>query len=194
MMRPVSYPRLLSFCPRLLTQLSRYGGLAVAAQRSARSMEELTAVSPADGLVGGLAEVWGQPAVLAAYDFTVFAGTQGAMNHKKQDRLFSLAAERSLPVVLFAEGGGGRPGDVDVGHSTASQLDVPTFATFARLRGRVPLVVLCPCPPATCCYSWLLRCSAIFALQSCVVVTPSRASSAAAASLVMRCCLPAATL
>ena len=66
-------------------------------------MEELTAVSPADGLVGGLAEVWGQPAVLAAYDFTVFAGTQGAMNHKKQDRLFSLAAERSLPVVLFAE-------------------------------------------------------------------------------------------
>jgi hypothetical protein len=104
-------------------------------------MQELIAVSPADGFVGGTAEVWGHPVVLAAYDYTVFAGTQGAMNHKKQDRLFSLAAARSLPVVLFAEGGGGRPGDVDVSHSSASQLDVPTFATFARLRERVPLVV-----------------------------------------------------
>jgi hypothetical protein len=81
------------------------------------------------------------------------------MNHKKQDRLFSLAAARSLPVVLFAEGGGGRydrwsywnlvltsrrPGDTDVDHSSASQLDVPTFATFARLRNRVPLVVAHP--------------------------------------------------
>jgi acetyl-CoA carboxylase carboxyltransferase component len=105
-------------------------------------MEELVAVSPADGLVGGLAKVWGRPVVLAAYDYTVFAGTQGAMNHKKQDRLFSIAAARSLPVVLFAEGGGGRPGDVDFSHSSASQLDVPTFATFARLRERVPLVVM----------------------------------------------------
>jgi hypothetical protein len=104
-------------------------------------MQELVAVSPADGFVGGTAEVGGHPVVLAAYDYTVFAGTQGAMNHKKQDRLFSLAAARSLPVVLFAEGGGGRPGDVDVSHSSASQLDVPTFATFARLRERVPLVV-----------------------------------------------------
>ena len=85
----------------------RYGGLAVAAQRSVKSMAELVEVSPADGVVGGLAEVWGHPVVLAAYDYTVFAGTQGAMNHKKQDRLFSLAASRSLPVVLFAEGGGG---------------------------------------------------------------------------------------
>ncbi len=55
--------------------------------------------------------------------------------------MFSIAASRSLPVVLFAEGGGGRPGDTDMNHLSASQLDVPTFATFARLRGRVPLVV-----------------------------------------------------
>ena len=104
-------------------------------------MQELVDISPADGLVGGLAEMWGQPVGVAAYDYTVFAGTQGAVNHKKQDRLFSLAAARALPVVLFAEGGGGRPGDVDISHSSASQLDVPTFATFARLRERVPLVV-----------------------------------------------------
>ncbi len=56
----------------------------MAAQRSGKSMQELIGVSPADGLVGGLAEVWGSPVVLAAYDYTVFAGTQGMMNHKKQ--------------------------------------------------------------------------------------------------------------
>ncbi len=56
----------------------------MAAQRSGKSMQELIGVSPSDGLVGGLAEVWGSPVVLAAYDYTVFAGTQGMMNHKKQ--------------------------------------------------------------------------------------------------------------
>lgn len=156
----------LHFIARLAVShlsLCRYGGLALAAQRSARSIEELVAVSPADGLVGGLAEVWGQPVVLAAYDYTVFAGTQGAMNHKKQDRLFSHAAAHSLPVVLFAEGGGGRPGDLDVGHLSASQLDVPTFATFARLRERVPLVVLCPRPPSTRALLTLIACE-VFAV------------------------------
>ena len=53
--------------------------------------------------VGGLATIGQQPVVMAAYDYTVFAGTQGAMNHKKQDRLYALALARRLPVVLFAE-------------------------------------------------------------------------------------------
>ena len=48
-----------------------------------------------------------------SYDYTVLAGTQGMRNHLKKDRLFELAERRRLPVVLFAEGGGGRPGDVD---------------------------------------------------------------------------------
>ena len=49
-----------------------------------------------------------------SYDYTVLAGTQGMRNHLKKDRLFELAERRRLPVVLFAEGGGGRPGDVDL--------------------------------------------------------------------------------
>ena len=40
--------------------------------------------------------------------------------------------------MLFAEGGGGRPGDTDTAALTG--LDVPTFAQFARLSGLVPLV------------------------------------------------------
>ncbi len=122
-----------------------YGALAIAAQRSRRSEEDLIANTPADGLVAGLATIgadrFGLPAAEAAvlsYDYTVLAGTQGMRNHAKTDRVFELAARRGLPVVLFAEGGGGRPGDTDVGGHAG--LDVPTFRMLAGLAGRVPLV------------------------------------------------------
>ena len=76
--------------------------------------------------------------LIVAYDYTVLAGTQGARNHKKQDRLFELAERQRLPIVLFAEGGGGRPGDTEGLGVTG--LDVPTFAQFAKLSGLAPLV------------------------------------------------------
>jgi len=91
-----------------------YGPLLFAAQERRRSREELIARTPADGLVGGLGEVAGRPCVAMSYDYTVLAGTQGMRNHLKKDRLFEIAERRRLPVVLFAEGGGGRPGDVDM--------------------------------------------------------------------------------
>ena len=73
-----------------------------------------------------------------SYDYTVLAGTQGMRDHLKKDRLFELAERRRLPVVLFAEGGGGRPGDVD--WPIVAGLDVRAFHLFARLSGLVPLV------------------------------------------------------
>jgi acetyl-CoA carboxylase carboxyltransferase component len=76
--------------------------------------------------------------MVIAYDYTVFAGTQGMMNHKKKDRMLEIAEEWRLPIVLFAEGGGGRPGDTD--SLGVAGLDIPTFATFARLSGLVPLI------------------------------------------------------
>ncbi|BCZ25383.1 carboxyl transferase domain-containing protein [Mycobacterium senriense] len=122
-----------------------YGALAIAAQRSRRSDEDLIANTPADGLVAGLATIGADrfgraaaQAVVASYDYTVLAGTQGMRNHAKTDRVFDLAARKRLPVVLFAEGGGGRPGDTDVGG--AAGLDVPTFRMLAALSGKVPLV------------------------------------------------------
>ena len=122
-----------------------YGALAVAAQRSRRSEEDLIANTPADGLVAGLATIGADrfgpraaEAVVVSYDYTVLAGTQGMRNHAKADRVFELATRRGLPVVLFAEGGGGRPGDTDVGG--AAGLDVPTFRMLAALSGRVPLI------------------------------------------------------
>jgi acetyl-CoA carboxylase carboxyltransferase component len=59
-------------------------------------------------------------------------------NHQKTDRMLGLALENQLPVVLFAEGGGGRPGDVDM--PIVAGLHVTTFASFARLNGQVPVV------------------------------------------------------
>ncbi|MFN8041179.1 MAG: carboxyl transferase domain-containing protein [Acidimicrobiales bacterium] len=115
-----------------------YGPLVIAAQRRRRSVEELIERTPADGLVGGVGAVDGHQAVVMTYDYTVLAGTQGLQNHRKKDRLFELAARQRLPVVLFAEGGGGRPGDTDgIG---PSGLDCMAFRLFAELSGLVPLI------------------------------------------------------
>jgi acetyl-CoA carboxylase carboxyltransferase component len=115
-----------------------YGPLQFAAQERRRPREELIAQTPADGFVAGVGEVEGNPCVAVSYDYTVLAGTQGARGHAKKDRLFELAERRRLPVVLFAEGGGGRPGDIDV--PMVAGLDCRAFNLFGRLSGLVPLV------------------------------------------------------
>ena len=120
-----------------------YGGFAVAAQRARRTEEDLIANTPADGIITGIGRVTAAPAedtrcAVLAYDYTVLAGTQGYLNHKKTDRMLELAEQQRLPVVLFAEGGGGRPGDTDT--TVVSGLDVPTFATMGRLSGQVPTI------------------------------------------------------
>ena len=115
-----------------------YGPLMFAAQERRRSREELIERTPADGLVGGVGAIAGQPVAAMSYDYTVLAGTQGMRNHQKKDRLFEIAERRRLPVVLFAEGGGGRPGDVDM--PIIAGLDCRAFQYFAQLSGLVPLV------------------------------------------------------
>ena len=115
-----------------------YGALAVAAQSRRRSADDLMRNTPADGMVTGIGQIHGQRVVVMAYDATVLAGTQGMRNHQKTDRMLGIALQNNLPVVLFAEGGGGRPGDVDV--AIVAGLNLTTFAAFARLNGRVPVV------------------------------------------------------
>ena len=122
-----------------------YGSFGVAAQRNRRSEEDLIANTPADGLITGLAkinsEMFGAEntnCAVVAYDYTVLAGTQGFINHRKKDRIFEVAKRNMTPVVLFAEGGGGRPGDTDA--PGVAGLDVMSFASFAQLSGLVPLV------------------------------------------------------
>jgi acetyl-CoA carboxylase carboxyltransferase component len=122
-----------------------YGGLAIAAQRARRSVDELIARTPADGLVAGIADVnaalldGGRPrCAVLSYDYTVLAGTQGVMGHRKKDRLFEVIERLKLPTVFFTEGGGGRPGDTD--QAMVAGLDTMAFALWARLSGVVPRI------------------------------------------------------
>ncbi len=122
-----------------------YGALAVAAQATRRDADDLMRNTPADGMVTGIGQINGTvfgperaSTVVMAYDATVLAGTQGMRNHQKTDRMLGIALRQRLPVVLFAEGGGGRPGDVDM--PIVAGLHVATFASFARLNGRVPTI------------------------------------------------------
>ena len=123
-----------------------YGRFAVAAQRGRRDVEDLIARTPADGLVAGTARVNGalfgerSACAVLSYDYTVLAGTQGALGHRKKDRLFELIERMRLPTVFFAEGGGGRPGDTD--YPVVSALDTRAFALWARLSGLVPRIAV----------------------------------------------------
>jgi acetyl-CoA carboxylase carboxyltransferase component len=123
-----------------------YGRFAIAAQRIRRDVQELIERTPADGLVAGTARVNGDlfgersACAVLSYDYTVLAGTQGALGHRKKDRLFELIERMRLPTVFFAEGGGGRPGDTDF--PVVSALDVRAFALWARLSGAVPRIAV----------------------------------------------------
>src|ERR1700753_3870079 len=123
-----------------------YGRHAIAAQRGRRELDDLLARTPADGFIGGTGtvdgELFGEGAACAvlSYDYTVLAGTQGVLGHRKKDRLFELIERTRLPAVLFAEGGGGRPGDTD--YPVVSALDTRAFALWARLSGLVPRIAI----------------------------------------------------
>jgi len=124
-----------------------YGGLALASQRAGKKLDTLIAKTPADGIIVGVANVngdlFGAPAArcaVMAYDYTVFAGTQGHQGHRKTDRVIAVAEEAGLPVIFFTEGGGGRPNDTDLINVVITGLECSTFRGLAALQGKVPLI------------------------------------------------------
>jgi acetyl/propionyl-CoA carboxylase alpha subunit/acetyl-CoA carboxylase carboxyltransferase component len=124
-----------------------YWPLVVARQHQRNTIAALRKNTPGDGVVAGMASINGalfdhtrSRAIIVHYDYTVLAGTQGHRNHYKQDRMFELAQRFKLPIVLFGEGGGGRPGEDDIGPRVA--VDTHTFTTFSQLSGLVPLVAI----------------------------------------------------
>ena len=125
-----------------------YGQLAVAAQRGRRSLEDLRSNTPADGVITGLATInaaqFGEQDAAAAVivnDYSVLAGTQGVFHHFKLDRIIHVALERNLPVVMYTEGGGGRPGDTDM-QLGGGGLDVSSFVEWARLCNTLPTIAV----------------------------------------------------
>jgi acetyl-CoA carboxylase carboxyltransferase component len=125
--------------------LVEYGGLAVAAQRGRRPLPELEAKTPADGVITGLGRINAEvfpphrsTCAIVAYDYTVMSGTQGHFSHRKTDRILEQARVHRYPLVLFAEGAGGRPGDTDA--QIVAGLHYTTFAAMGALSGLVPTI------------------------------------------------------
>ena len=124
-----------------------YWPLIVARQHRRHDMDTLRRDTPADGLLAGTGTINGDlfdeeraRAMVVHYDYTVLAGTQGGRNHYKQDRMFELANRFRMPLILFGEGGGGRPGDDAIGPGVA--FDTHTFTQFSKLSGLVPLITV----------------------------------------------------
>lgn len=117
-----------------------YGRFVTAAQEQRRPLAELVVEAPADGIIGGTATVEGVPCAVLSYDYLVMAGTQGMRGHRKSDRLIEVIGRMGLPTVFFTEGGGGRPGDVDL--PLVSALDVGSFALWGELQGVVPRIAV----------------------------------------------------
>jgi len=125
-----------------------YGQLAVAAQRNRRDYEELQKETAADGIITGLCTINSElvgadlaKAIIIINDYSVLAGTQGFFHHKKLDRMCDLAERLALPVIMYTEGGGGRPGDTDVTTHIAG-LNVLSFTNWAKLAGKVPRIAI----------------------------------------------------
>jgi acetyl/propionyl-CoA carboxylase alpha subunit/acetyl-CoA carboxylase carboxyltransferase component len=126
---------------------NEYWPLVVARQHQRHSIEALRRNTPGDGVVAGMCSINGDlfddtrsRAALVHYDYTVLAGTQGNRNHYKQDRIFELCQRFRLPLMLFGEGGGGRPGEDYIGPRVA--IDTHTFTTYSQLSGLVPLIAV----------------------------------------------------
>lgn len=126
-----------------------YGSFLIAAQRTRRTIDDLIKNTPADGLIGGIGAINGShfkplqsKCLVLCYDYMVLAGTQGAMNHKKTDRILEIAKASLLPIIFFLEGGGGRPGDVDYYPISVGGLNLTTFAQYAKLSGKVPRIAI----------------------------------------------------
>lgn len=125
-----------------------YGQFAVAAQRQRKDYSELQTATAADGIITGTANINSDlfssdttKTVVIINDYSVLAGTQGYYHHLKLDRALQVAAKQNMPVIMYTEGGGGRPGDTDV-TTVNSGLQCQSFSTWAGLYGRVPRIAV----------------------------------------------------
>jgi len=125
-----------------------YGQFAVAAQRLSRPYEELKSTTAADGVITGIGKInlglvdqSKTSCALIINDYSVLAGTQGYFHHMKIDRILALSHAQRLPVIMFTEGGGGRPGDTDI-TTVNSGLQCQSFANWAKLSGVVPRIAV----------------------------------------------------
>jgi methylmalonyl-CoA decarboxylase subunit alpha len=81
-------------------------GLHANIHHSVRGLEDKSA--PADGVITGYGEVDGRLVAVAAYDFTVMAGSMGMTGELKVTRLRELALTKRMPFVWLLDSAGAR--------------------------------------------------------------------------------------
>jgi methylmalonyl-CoA decarboxylase subunit alpha len=84
------------------TELGIHAGI----HHSVRGLEDREA--PADGVITGYGKVDGRPVAVAAYDFTVMAGSMGTTGELKVTRLRELALTKRMPFVWLLDSAGAR--------------------------------------------------------------------------------------
>lgn len=94
-----------------------------------------------DAVVVGIGKIENRPVAVGVMDFEFMGGSMGVVVGEKLARLFDLACERKLPVIVFAASGGAR---MQEGALSLMQM-AKVSAAIARLRdARVPYIsVLC---------------------------------------------------
>lgn len=90
----------------------------------------------ADGVVVGWGTIEEIPVGVLSYDYTVLAGTQGQISHRKLERLFGRVAREECPLIMMSEGGGARVQEL----TPTSGIGTTTFAQLARLPESVPII------------------------------------------------------
>ncbi len=118
------------------------------AQSEADEKEIKGKSTPADGCITGHGKINGRMACVIAYDFTVLAGSIGAVGERKASRVRELALKQRIPVVWLLDSAGARIQEIAGSHFAQSgQL----FYEQVQLSGVVPQVaaMMGPCAAGT---------------------------------------------
>jgi acetyl-CoA carboxylase carboxyltransferase component len=91
----------------------------------------------ADGCVTGIGEIDGRRVAVAAYDFTVMAGSMGLVNETKVTRLREIVLRQRIPIVWLLDSAGARVG---AGSGSTFAVAGALFREQVALSGVVPQV------------------------------------------------------
>jgi acetyl-CoA carboxylase carboxyltransferase component len=113
---------------------------------SQRSMEGKEA--PADGVITGWGDVQGRTCAIAAYDFTVMAGSMGMTGELKVGRLREMALQKRMPFIWLLDSAGARIQEASGSLFAGSG---HLFREEVTMSGVIPLVaaMLGPCAAGT---------------------------------------------
>jgi acetyl-CoA carboxylase carboxyltransferase component len=121
-------------------------GIHAGPHSSQRTMDGKEA--PADGVITGWGNVDGRPCAIAAYDFTVMAGSMGMTGEFKVGRLREMALQKRMPLIWLLDSAGARIQEA-AGSMFAGSGHL--FREEVTMSGVVPLVagMLGPCAAGT---------------------------------------------